>query len=144
MNPRFEALVRAVGGSSQAFPPLRIEEEKSLPPYLPIKYAILRQRLSKQEARAKGKMDIDGIDVQRARNTAYVQRHGWEIIGDYTDADLSGEVFEEGERFQAMMRFIRKLPEEKRRATVIVFKAPDRMGREVRKMLNVLYELQGE
>ena len=144
MNPRFDALVRAVGGKPQAFPEPKDREDDGLPQYLPIKYAILRERLSKEEERAKGKMNINSIDIQRTKNKAYAERENLQVIGDYADSDLSGEVFEEGPQFQAMMRFIRKMPEEKRRATVIVFKAPDRMGRHLRKMLNLLFELQGE
>jgi len=140
VNPRFEALVVAVGRNPSAFPkPREIEGERV---WLPIEQVVCRERLSKEEARAKGKMNINSIDVQTVRNDAHARREGWKVLKHFADSDLSGEVFEEGAQWIEMMKFLRRMTPEDRERTAVLFKTPDRAGRELRKMENVRYELE--
>src|SRR5206468_680419 len=141
LNPKFEALIVAVGRNPSVFPQARDDGPEDFV-YTPIESLLSRERLSKEEERAKGKMNINSIDIQHKKNEAYAKREGLPILKHFADSDLSGEIFEQGPNWKRMIEYLGRLPEKKRETTGIVFKDPTRMGRELRKMLNVLYDLE--
>lgn len=100
-----------------------------------LKYAYMYRRIS-----SHNQIGNNSLNAQEQAIREYAKEHNIKIIGDYTDIAKSGTSIKNRSGYQQMMSDIEKNP----KINIIICHQIDRLHRNAREQLNMIYELKAK
>ncbi len=127
LNERYAALLRLVQKNLRRFPPA--DRVLTNDPLESVTQVLVYLRLSKDEGKK-----LSSIDVQWKGCHYMADQFGWLVLEEFVDEGISGKSFSERPAWDRLALRVRQMAPTELKQTAILFKTPDRFGRDVGEM----------